>query len=144
MEHIPYNGLAPALLDIASGRVHVIFGLESAALLKNPKIKVLSTGAKNRNPALPAVPTVAESGLAQLEQIRGWNGVHAPKGTPKAIIDKLNSEIQKAIATPEVKDRLLSAGFTPQTGSVESFSIFVREDMERWEKVVADTGAKPE
>ena len=142
VRHVPYNGLGPAMIDLMAGRVHLVFGLLSSSMIQDQRLKVLAATSKSRNPAAPNAPTVAEAGLPQLEQFRGWNGIHVPKGTPKDVIARLSTEIQSAVASDELKEKIVGAGLEPAGGPVESFAAFVKDDLERWTKVVADTGAK--
>lgn len=144
VRHVPYAGVGPAIIDLMAGRVHIMFALLSASYTQEPRIRVLAVTSKSRYAPVPNVPTVAEAGMPQLEQFRGWNGVHAPKGTPKAAIDRLNAELGKAVAEADLKDKIAFAGLDPAPGSVDSFATFVKDDIERWSKVVTDTGAKPD
>ena len=105
---------------------------------------MLAITSPKRNPALPDVPTVAEAGLPQLEQFRGWNGVHAPKGTAADIVARLAGEIGKALEVADVRDKIKASGLEPAPGDTAQFAAFVKDDVERWTKVVADTGSKPE
>ena len=144
VRHVPYAGVGPAIIDLMAGRVHIMFALLSASYIQEPRIRVLAVTSKSRYAPVPNVPTVAEAGLPQLEQFRGWNGVHAPKGTPKTAVDRLNAELVKAVAEVDVKEKIAFAGLDPAAGSVDAFAAFVKDDIERWSKVVADTGAKPD
>ena len=142
--HVPYNGIGPALIDLMAGRVHVVFALVSASMVQDPRLKVLAATGKSRNTAAPNAPTVAEAGLPQLEQFRGWNGIHVPRGTPKDVIARLSAEIHKAVAADELKEKILAAGLEPAGGTIDAFTAFVKDDLERWTRVIADTGAKPD
>ena len=143
--HVPYRGSAPALSDIVAGHVSVMFTDIAPALpfIQSGKLRVLTVTSSRRVPALPNVPTIAESripGTAGFEAA-AWQGVVAPAGTPQATIDKLSTEIIRIMSLPEVKTRLEKDGVEIRTGTSTQFSAYLRSELPRWEKVVKDSGA---
>ncbi len=142
--HVPYKGLAPAIVDLISGRVQITFSVPTTlGYVKSGQLRALAVTGSKRLPALPDVPTVAEAGFPDLA-FTSWNGLHVPAGTPKAIIAKLNAEIGKIRDEPDIHQRLITLGFTPEGGTPEQFGEYVKADIARWEKVVKETGVKVE
>jgi len=142
--HVPYKGAAPVLTDLMTSRVQITFAVPTAVeYVTSGQLRALAVTGPKRLAALPDVPTVAEAGLADL-QFTSWNGVHAPAGTPKAVIDRLNAELDKICALPDFQKRLVELGFAPEGGSADAFGSFVKADLARWEKVVRETGVKLE
>lgn len=137
MLHIPYKGLSPALTDLISGQVQVMF---SSAVAMLPQVKtgrlraVAMTGAK-RSPALPDVPTVAESGVPGYET-GSWYGVVVPAGTPRPIVQRLAQEIVGISRSPEINQRLVEDAAIPVGSTPEEFGAFIRSELARWAKVV--------
>jgi tripartite-type tricarboxylate transporter receptor subunit TctC len=142
--HVPYKGLGPAIVDLIAGRVQIAFSVPTTLqYVKGGQLRALAVTGSKRLPSLPEVPTVAEAGFADLE-FTSWNGVHVPAGTPIGLIAKLNAEISKIRNLPEMQHHLADLGFIPEGGTPEQFGKFVRTDIERWEKVVKETGVKVE
>jgi tripartite-type tricarboxylate transporter receptor subunit TctC len=137
MLHVPYKGLSPALTDLISGQVQVMFSSAVAMLpqVKSGRLRAIAmTGAK-RSPALPDVPTVAESGVPGYET-GSWYGVVAPAGTPKPIVGRLAQEIAAISKSPEVNHRLVEDAAIPVGSTPEEFGAFIRKELARWAKVV--------
>jgi tripartite-type tricarboxylate transporter receptor subunit TctC len=145
MNHIPYKGSAPAMMDVIGGNAQVVLDLVFSSIqhLKSGKLKALAITSAKRSPILPNVPTVAESGFPGFEATV-WNGLVAPAGTPKEIVAKLNAEIKKAMADPKVMEQLRSQGFEPDWSTPEQFGTLIASEVSRWGKVVKATGAKAE
>lgn len=141
--HIPYKGAGPALSDLIAGQVDLMFdGLGSSAQhIRSGRIKALAVAAPNRSPAFPNVPTAAEAGVPGYH-VSTWYAVFAPKGTPKDIIDRMHSEVQKALATPELKQTWLNNGSETPTLTQEQFAAFVTSEVKRWAQVAQASGAK--
>jgi tripartite-type tricarboxylate transporter receptor subunit TctC len=137
LTHVPYKGLVPALTDLMSGEVQVMF---SSAVAMLPQVKagrlraIAMTGAK-RSPAIPAIPTVAESGLPGYET-GSWYGVVVPAGTPKGVIDRLSREIQTIVRSPEVTARLNEEAVIPVGSTPDVFDRHIRFELARWAKVI--------
>lgn len=141
--HIPYKGGAPAITDTVAGQVQIVFeGLPATAqFIRAGKLRALAITGTKRDPTLPDVPTVAEAGLPQF-QVAFWSGLVAPAGTPKDIVARLNAEVVKALATPEVRETLAKQGLEPSGNSPEQFAAFIGEENARWARVVKVSGAK--
>lgn len=143
MNHIPYKGSAPALTDVMSGQADVMFDtmLSAMPFVKGGKLKAIAVTSAQRSPSAPEIPTVAESDLAGFEAI-AWNGLVAPAGTPREVIDKLNAELRKVLEAPDVKQRFDAQGFAAQWNTPAQFSGFVQSEVEKWAKVAKTSGAK--
>jgi tripartite-type tricarboxylate transporter receptor subunit TctC len=142
--HLPYNGVGPALVDVLADRAQLLFGfLNSMTYVTDHKLVAIAVTSKTRSPIAPEVPTTAEAGLPALNYT-AWYGLHAPKGTPKAIIDKLNAVLVKALADPVVQQRILTVGFIAQSSTPDEFGAFVSDEVTKWQKIVSDTGVKPD
>jgi tripartite-type tricarboxylate transporter receptor subunit TctC len=141
--HIPYRGAGPALQDLITGQVDVMFdGLgSSSAHIKSGRIRALATASQKRAPGFPDLPTAAEQGLPSY-QVATWYGLWAPKGTPKEIVDQMQAEMQKAMATPELQ--ALWTGLGTETPNLygDAFGRFVNGEIKRWGEVVRTSGAK--
>jgi tripartite-type tricarboxylate transporter receptor subunit TctC len=142
MAHVPYKGSAPALTDVMSGQVDVMFDTTLSAMpfVKAGKLKALGLTSAVRSPAAPDVPTIAESGLPGYE-VFAWNGVLVPAGTPKAIIQQLNDHIRKAMLLPQVKDKFSAQGFSASWNSPENFGVFLKNEVDKWARTVKASGA---
>jgi tripartite-type tricarboxylate transporter receptor subunit TctC len=139
--HVPYKGNAEVMNALLGGHVKVHFGLSASSLqhVRNGKLRALAVTTERRLPELPDVPTVAELGNAGYE-ITSWQGVFAPAGTPKEIIDKLNSEIVALINTAEVQERIKREGAHPVASTPEQFGARFRNEVAKWAKVAKDSG----
>ncbi|HVR51975.1 MAG TPA: tripartite tricarboxylate transporter substrate binding protein [Pseudorhodoferax sp.] len=145
MQHIPYKGSTLAHPDLMSGRVSIMFDTLAAtsAQIKGGKLRALAVTTRERLPALPEVPTVAESGLPGYETST-WGGLLAPAGTPKAVVAKLAAETTRILALPDVRERMLAAGVEPVGGTPEQFTAFISSEMVKWGKVAKAAGIEPE
>lgn len=143
MNHIPYKGSAPALTDVMSGQADVMFDtmLSAMPFVKGGKLKAIAVTSAQRSPIAPDIPTVAESDLPGFEAI-AWNGLMAPAGTPREVIDRLNAELKKVLEAPDVKQRFDAQGFAAQWNTPTQFSGFVQGEVEKWAKVAKTSGAK--
>ncbi|WP_421953592.1 Bug family tripartite tricarboxylate transporter substrate binding protein [Polaromonas sp.] len=145
MVHVPYKGSAPAMTDLVGGHINLMFDNIVTALpnAKSGKVRALAVTGARRSAAAPDLPTVAEGGVGGYEVV-GWFGFAAPAGTPPEIVRKLNSEINRALAMPDVRDRIISAGADPMNMSSETFAAFIRSDYTRSGIMVKTSGAKAE
>jgi tripartite-type tricarboxylate transporter receptor subunit TctC len=145
MNHIPYKGTGPALTDTISGQTQVLFSSTATALphVKSGRLKPIAVTTAKRIPALPEVPTVAESGLPGYEVVL-WHGLIGPKGLPKAVVDRVVGEVNKALKQPETADQLQNDGVAPAGGTPEQFAAQIKKEIGVWRKVAADAGVKPE
>jgi tripartite-type tricarboxylate transporter receptor subunit TctC len=143
MVHIPFKGSAPAFTDLIAG--HVQFMAESvpqaANYAKQGKVKALAVTSAKRNPALPNVPTVIETGVANLEVV-GFYGILAPKGTPVEVTNKLSLAFKETLESPDIQKKMIDQGADPAYLNADQFSKFLAAEMPRWAKVVKQAGAK--
>lgn len=143
MVHIPFKGSAPAFTDLIAG--HVQFMAESvpqaANYAKQGKVKALAVTSAKRNPALPNVPTVIETGVANLEVV-GFYGILAPKGTPVEATNKLSQAFKETLESPDIQKKMIDQGADPAYLNADQFSKFLAAEMPRWAKVVKQAGAK--
>jgi tripartite-type tricarboxylate transporter receptor subunit TctC len=142
--HVPYRGVAPALVDLLGGQVQVIFATMPAVIeqIRAGKLRALAVTTAARSPALPDVPTIGE--FVAGYEANQWYGIAAPRGTSAEIVDKLNAEINAILRDPSLQRRLADLGGTPLSGSPADFGRLVAEETEKWAKVVKFSGAKPE
>jgi tripartite-type tricarboxylate transporter receptor subunit TctC len=143
LQHIPYKGAAQALTDLMGGRVDTFFSSVPSALaqIKGGKLRAIAVTSATRSPSLPDVPTVAESGFPGFDATT-WFGILAPAKTPQPIIDKLNAEINAALKSPEVGEKIATEGGAPLGGTAAKFAEVLRVDIERWGGIVKASGAK--
>jgi tripartite-type tricarboxylate transporter receptor subunit TctC len=140
--HVPYRGSAPALTDLLSGQVQVMFDNmpSSVAHIQAGSLRPLAVTTAERTPALPDVPTVAET--VPGFEASAWFGMGAPKGTPQEIIDKLNKEVNEALADPKIQARIAELGGTPIVVTPAQFGDVIKAETEKWAKVVEFSGVK--
>jgi tripartite-type tricarboxylate transporter receptor subunit TctC len=143
MQHIPYKGSAPMLIDLMSGQVNMAFDNLSAAIvhIKAGKLKALATTGPQRSPAMPDLPTVSEAGLTGYDST-SWNAIYVPAGTPREIVDKLNREVNAILQSPETRRFFSEQGAEAGGGTPEQLGAFTRAETAKWAKVVKDSGAK--
>jgi tripartite-type tricarboxylate transporter receptor subunit TctC len=146
LTHVPYKGAGPALNDIVGGHVDMYFSGFPAVtpLMKSGSVKVLAASSAERAQAAPDIPTVAEvTGFADFD-FTLWQGFFAPKGTPGDVIARLNSEINRILADPLTRQKLVDVGANVVPQSTEQFAAFVRAESEKYERLIRETGVKPE
>ncbi|MGZ8201618.1 MAG: Bug family tripartite tricarboxylate transporter substrate binding protein [Burkholderiales bacterium] len=145
MMHVAYKGSGQAVTDLLGGHIQLMFSGFSSTLphIKSGKLRALAQTGEKRSPALPDVPTIAESGFPKFEAT-AWYGVHTPAETPKAIVNRLNAELVKALKQPDVRDRLGGLGFEIAASTPDYYANYIRSEIKKWEKVVKASGAKPE
>ena len=141
--HIPYKGSAGARTDVLGGQVEMMFDAipTMSEHIKAGKVKALATTGKTRSATLPDVPTVAEAGVPGYEATI-WLGLMAPKGTPAAIVNRLNAEVGKITANPEVRRAWTAQGTTAMTMTVDEFTKYMQDDIAKWAHIVKVSGAK--
>ncbi|MEJ5152139.1 Bug family tripartite tricarboxylate transporter substrate binding protein [Comamonas sp. MYb396] len=141
--HIPYKGSAPAFTDLVGGQVQFMAESipQAAAYHKQGKVRALAVTSKERNPALPEVPTAIESGLKGFEVV-GFYGFLAPAGTPKAVVDQLSAAFGQVMQMPDVRGRMVEQGADPAFLGAEAFSQFLASEMPRWAEAVKASGTK--
>jgi tripartite-type tricarboxylate transporter receptor subunit TctC len=145
MTHVPFNGGGPALLALAGGQVDLMADNVNAALpqIKSGKVKAIAVTTSRRSSALPELPTIAEQALPGFDS-GSWFALFAPAETPKDIIAKLNAEVVKALNVPEVRATLLAQGAEPSAGAPEELTKLMRDDIDKWSRVVEKIGYKME
>jgi len=143
--HIPYKGATPALADLLGGQTSLVLSsiVPAQPFVKTGKLRGLAVTGRTRAPALPGVPTMAESGLPGFEAL-AWFGVLAPAGSPQVIVSRLNSEIARILQKPEIKDQLAGFGSEPGSGTPEDFAAYIKAEIGKWRKVIGDAGIKAE
>ena len=141
--HIPYKGTGPALNDAIAGNVQVLFGSPSITIphIKSGRLRALAVTTTKRIGAAPDVPTMAESGLPGYEVVL-WHGLVGPKGLPRAIVERINTEANQILKVKEMDTLLATDGVAPAGGTPEQFAATIKSDIERWGKVVKQAGVK--
>lgn len=142
LTHVPYKGAAPAVQDLLSGHIPLMF-LDLAAgapQVKAGKLRALAVASDKRIAALPDLPTVAESGVAELAGFEAWawQAFAVPAGTPKDVIARLNAEFRKAVGIPEIRQKLIDAGIDPLQSTPEDAGAYMRSETAKWAKVIGD------
>ena len=144
MVHVPYKGAGPALTDLIGGQVHVLFDNLPSSIghIKGGRIRALAVTSEQREPTLPDVPTVGDTVPGY--EATAWFGIGMPKGTPREVIDRVNAEVNRALADPKMKERLAELGGKPIAGTPEDFGKVIVAETAKWEKVVNASGARAE
>jgi tripartite-type tricarboxylate transporter receptor subunit TctC len=145
LQHIPYRGGSQAITDVIGGQVPLLAmnALEVSPHVKSGKLKVLAVLSPNRSAIFPDVPTIAESGFPGFEA-SVWYALMAPAATPKAIVTQLHAEVQKALKTPEVQQRMTAVGGEVLPGSMEMVTKLISSERQRYAKLVRDANIKPD
>ena len=145
MVHVPFKGASPALVALMSGEVDMgtMAVPPAIPIVRANKVRPLAVLSERREPALPDVPTMKESGVDDFV-VPIWYGILAPAGTPREIVNRLNSETHKALASADLKQRLANAGVEPLISSPEQFAEFIKSEIVRYAKVIKDAGIKIE
>lgn len=141
--HVPYKGVAPAIVDLVSGQVHALVSTMPSATphIKSGRIRALAVASAQRAKTLPEIPTFQESGFRGFEA-SAWNAVVAPAGTPDDIVKRVNAALVKIVHTPDIVDKLASQGAEPVGDSPEQFGRYLESEVAKWAKVVKASGAK--
>jgi tripartite-type tricarboxylate transporter receptor subunit TctC len=145
MNHVPYKGGGPAVTDTIAGQTDLFFSPLAVALphTRAGKLRAIAVTSAQRHAAAPEVPTVAESGLPGYE-VAIWVGMIGPKGLPRPIVDRINSEVGKLLQSPEFRERLQTDGSSPVGGTPEQFLATIKREIEVWRGVVREAGVKRE
>lgn len=143
--HIAYKGGAPAVTDMLAGQTSLMFGSMPTVIgfARAGKLRAIAVSGAKRAPAAPEIPTIAESGLPGYA-VTAWYGVSAPAKTPRPVVDRLNSEIVRALNSPDVRERLSSQGADPVGSSPDQYTSFMQQEIAKWAKVIAAAGIKGE
>jgi len=144
MQHIPYKGSAPALVDVAGGQTQMMIDTINTVLpyVKDNRLRALAIAIPRRSAALPEVPTLAEAAGLPGFEMSAWQGIVVPAATPKEIVTRLNAEINKAVQNADLRQRLATQGAEPLGGTSEHYASYIRSELGRWTKVVKDSGAR--
>ncbi|MCC6532072.1 MAG: tripartite tricarboxylate transporter substrate binding protein [Burkholderiales bacterium] len=144
--HVPYKGAAQAMIALLGGEVQAMFMPPTSALphIKSGKLRVLAYTAAKRWSAMPDVPTVVEAGVPGYQFDGAWHGIFAPAKAPPAMLARFQSEVRKAIETPQVRDFLVAGGFEPIGNTPEEFRQFVATELKKWAELAKIAGLKPE
>jgi tripartite-type tricarboxylate transporter receptor subunit TctC len=146
IRHVSYRGSMPAMLDVIAGHIpFMVVDLQPALpQIRDGKVRVLGVTTSTRVAAAPDIPTLAEGGLAGFELV-AWQGIVAPAGVPRAIVDQLAAQIAKLMADPATRDKLTAIALEPLSGSTpDSFAAFVKTEVDRWAGIVKNSGIEPE
>jgi tripartite-type tricarboxylate transporter receptor subunit TctC len=143
MAHIPYKGAAAAMQDLIGGRVDLMFDnlASSLAQVKGGRVRALAVTTAKRSALAPELPTIAESGLPGFD-ISTWFGLFVPAGTPRPVVDRLHAEFTKALAAPDVREKMLNLGAEPVGSTPEQFAAYVKAEAAKYAKLVKASGAK--
>ncbi len=145
MLHVPYRGSAPAVTDLLGGQVESMFDNTPSALphVQAGKLRAIAITSAQRSPLLPDVPTLAESGYPGFD-VQSWFALAAPTGTPRPVIEQVNTALNKVLAMPDVRNRLQELAATPDAGTPEKMRSFAAAEIKRWREVVKESGATTE
>jgi tripartite-type tricarboxylate transporter receptor subunit TctC len=146
IRHVSYRGSMPAMLDVIAGHIpFMVVDLQPALpQIRDGKVRVLGVTTSTRVAAAPDIPTLAEGGLADFELV-AWQGIVAPAGVPRAIVDQLAAQIAKLVADPATRDKLTAIALEPLSGSTpDSFAALVKTEVDRWARIVKESGVEPE
>jgi tripartite-type tricarboxylate transporter receptor subunit TctC len=143
--HVPYKGGAPAVADLVAGRLHLMMANLTTAQphIRAGKLRGLGVGKAKRSPLFPEMPTIAEAGVKGYEA-NNWNGVVAPAGTPRAVIDRLHRDIVATLQEPAIAERMLKAGLEPVGDTPAEFAQYLQSEAAKWGRLVKTAGIKPE
>jgi tripartite-type tricarboxylate transporter receptor subunit TctC len=144
MTHIPYRGSGPALLDLVGGNVDVMFDNLPSAMpqIKGGKLKAFAVTSAQRSAAMPDLPTVEEAGKLKGFEASSWFGLLAPAGTPPDVVNRIQQEVAKALATPAIKEKMLAQGAIPSGNTPQEFAKLIDAEITKWAQVVKVSGAK--
>ena len=145
MVGVSYKSAAPALTDLIAGQTQLMFATSLSVMphIRSSRLRALGVTTAKRTVALPELPTIAEAGVPGFEATT-WHGVFVPAGTPAAIVDKLNTEINRLLQLPDVLERLAALGAEVVGGTPREFADHIQREIPKWAKVIRETGAKPE
>jgi tripartite-type tricarboxylate transporter receptor subunit TctC len=145
MVHVPYRGALRALTDVIAGQIDMFFDTltTSIPMYRSAKVKILAVGSAERSPAIPEVPTIAESGFPGFRSVT-WFAIVAPPGTPIALVEKINRDVVESLRRPEVKAKLVRISLEPLIGTPADAAKFFAEERALWGKVITENKVKVE
>ena len=143
--HVPYKGGAPAVVDLVAGRISLMMANLTTAQphIRSGKLRGLGVGTRSRSPLFPEMPTIAESGVPGYEA-NNWNGVVAPAGTPRAVVERLQREIAAVLREPVIVERMTAGALEPIGDTPDEFARYLKSEASKWGKLVKTAGIKPE
>jgi tripartite-type tricarboxylate transporter receptor subunit TctC len=143
MQHVPFKGAAPASIGVLSGEVDMMISAPPAVMghFRSGRLRALAVSSAKRSPALPEVPTIAESGFPGFDAT-AWYCLVAPAGTPAPIVERVRAALVQAIDSPQVRERLLAEGAEPESSTPEQLGAFIRAEIPKWERAVKLSGAR--
>lgn len=141
--HVPYKGTVEGVTDVIGGQVHMMFAIMQSATshVKSGKLKALAVTGPRRSATVPELPTISESGVPGYE-FMSWNGVHVPAGTPRAVISRVQGELVKVVALPDVRERMTNLGMEVAGSTADELGALVKSDIAKWGKVIKEAGVK--
>ena len=141
--HVAYKGVPAGLVGVISGESQLMFAIMQAGFphVKSGKLRALAVSGAKRSESAPQVPTIAESGVSGYE-FTSWNGVHVPANTPKAVIRRIQAELVKVVAVPDVRERMVSLGMEVAGSTPEELGALVKSDIAKWSKVIKEAGVR--
>src|SRR5690606_34005936 len=145
LTNVSYKGGAPAMVALVGGEIHMMIATMAVAVgpIKGGRLRALGVTSRERFELMPQIPTIAEAGVPGYEAVF-WFGTFVPSGTPREIVNRLNSEIRKVLQMPEVRQRLLESGLVTTGASVKDFAAFVAAESKKWAQLVRDKGIRVE
>jgi tripartite-type tricarboxylate transporter receptor subunit TctC len=145
MLHVPYRGSPAAITDLIGGQADLMFDNLSSvgAFAKNGRVRGIAVSGLKRSPSFPDLPTIAESGVPGYETL-AWGGLIAPAGLPADLLSRINTELNRALNSPTIKDAYFALGFEPSPGSPADFAAYMKKEIPKWETVIKRAGAKME
>lgn len=141
--HVPYKGGAPAMMDLMSGQIQLMFATMASAMpnIKSGKVRALAVTENKRSNLMPDLPTVSEAGVPGFE-FASWLGIFAPAGTPPDIVARLSAELARIMQMPDVRERLLGAGLDPLSSTSDQFAAYIKTDSAKWARVIQEVNVK--
>ncbi len=143
--HVPYKGGGPAMIALVAGEVQIVFATAASAIpqIKANRIRGIAVTTTKRSSLLPDMPSISEAGLSGFDA-NNWYGIVVPVKTPRAIVNRLNADVNKILALPEIKTLLFNQGLDVAGGTPEQFAAYMKSERVKWAKVIKESGAKPE
>ncbi len=141
--HVPYKGVAAAVTDLLGGQVQLMFSIAQGAVphIQSGKLRALAITSPRRSQAVPEVPTIAEAGFAEID-IVGWNGIHMPLNTPRALVARVNADVRRIIDQRETKERMIAAGFDIADTTVAQFEAYIKKDIVLYVRIIRESKIK--
>jgi tripartite-type tricarboxylate transporter receptor subunit TctC len=145
LTHVPYKGIQQSIVDIQAGEVAMLFDniMTVQPHVKSGRLKALGISTRKRSPLVPDIPTIEEAGIPGFES-QTWFGIYGPAALPRAVAERANAELNKVLADPAVIERFTQLGFQPAGGSAAEFAAMVRNDSQKWAKVIRENNIRPE